>query len=103
MINDVVLAQVGFLRENEGFDIYGAVRYDLLDRRELTFNVSVLFNWGFGVVRAPDTEDLDQPGGSRLDRLRYGIAANLRWKRLDVFPWYSRPFLTGWRRSSPRN
>jgi hypothetical protein len=85
MINDVVLAQVGFLRENEGFDTYGAVRYDLLDRRELTFNVSVLFNWGFGVVRAPDTEDLDQPGGSRLDRLRYGIAANLRWKRLDVY------------------
>jgi hypothetical protein len=85
MINDVVLAQVGFLRENEGFNIYGAVRYDLLDRGELTFNVSLLFNWGFGVVRAPDPEDLNRPGGSRLDRLRYGIAANLRWKALDVY------------------
>src|SRR6059036_1359892 len=85
MFNDVVLAQVGFLRENEGFNTYGAIRYDLLDRGELTFNVSALFNWGFGVVRAPDPEDLDRPGGSRLDRLRYGVAANVRWKGLDVY------------------
>ena len=84
MINDVVLAQVGFLSENEGFNTYGAVRYDLLDRGELTFNVSALFNFGFGVVRAPDPEDRDHPGG-RLDRLRYGVAANLRWKALDVY------------------
>ncbi|PYM89389.1 MAG: hypothetical protein DME04_26465 [Candidatus Rokuibacteriota bacterium] len=42
-------------------------------------------NWGFGVVRAPDPEDPSQPGGNRLDRLRYGIAANVRWKQLDVY------------------
>jgi len=85
MINDVLLTQVGFLRENEGFNTYGALRFDLLDRRELTFNVSALFNWGFGVVRAPDPDDHDHPGGTRLDRLRYGIAANVRWKELDVY------------------
>ncbi len=85
MINDVLLTQVGFLRENEGFNTYGAVRFDLLDRRELTFNVSALFNWGFGVVRAPDPDDHARPGDTRLDRLRYGIAANVRWKGLDVY------------------
>jgi len=85
MFNDVVLGQVGFLRENEGFNTYAAARFDLLDRGELTFNVSVLANWGFGVVRAPDPEDHNQPGGNRLDRLRYGIAANVRWKQLDVY------------------
>jgi len=41
-------------------------------------------NWGFGVVRAPDPADPNQPGG-RLDRLRYGIAANVRWKQFDVY------------------
>jgi len=85
MFNDVVLGQIGFLRENEGFNTYAAARFDLLDRGELTFNVSALVNWGFGVVRAPDPEDPSQPGGNRLDRLRYGIAANVRWKQLDVY------------------
>jgi len=85
MFNDVLLAQLGFLSENEGFNTYGMLRYDLLDRRELTFNVSVLLNWGFGVVRAPDPEEHHHPGGARLDRLRYGIAANLKWKALDVY------------------
>jgi hypothetical protein len=85
MFNDVVLGQIGFLRENEGFNTYAAARFDLLDRGELTFNISALVNWGFGVVRAPDPEDLDHPGGKRLDRLRYGIAANVRWKQLDVY------------------
>src|SRR2546428_7769803 len=85
MINNVFLGQVGFLRENEGFNTYGTVRFDLLDRRELTFNVSALVNWGFEVVRAPDPEDHNHPGGNRLDRLRYGIAANVRWKQLDVY------------------
>jgi len=85
MINDVLLAQAGFLRENEGFNTYGAVRFDLLDRRELTASVSALVNWGFGVVRAPDPADRDQPGDKRLDRLRYGIACNVRWKELDVY------------------
>ncbi len=85
MFNDVVLGQIGFLRENEGFNIYAAARFDLLDRGELTFNISALVNWGFGVVRAPDPEDPRQPGGNRLDRLRYGIAANVRWKQLDVY------------------
>jgi hypothetical protein len=85
MINDLVLAQVGFLQENEGFNTYGMVRLDILDRKELAFNVSALLNWGFGVVRAPDPEDLDHPGDTRLDRLRYGIAANARWKAVDVY------------------
>jgi len=85
MINDVLVAQTGFLRENEGFNTYGALRFDLLDRRELTFNVSALVNWGFGVVRAPDPDDRARPGDTRLDRLRYGIAANVRWKQLDVY------------------
>src|SRR4030095_13417470 len=30
MINDVLVAQTGFLRENEGFNIYGMLRLDLL-------------------------------------------------------------------------
>jgi hypothetical protein len=85
MINDVLLAQVGFLRENEGFNTYGALRFDLLDRRELTANVSALFNWGFGVVRAPDPNDFEHPGATRLNRIRYGVAANVRWKELDVY------------------
>src|SRR5881397_432740 len=78
MINDVLLTQVGFLRENEGFNTYGALRFDLLDRRELTFNVSALFNWGFGVVRAPDPDDHDHPGGTRLDRGRRDRAPGRR-------------------------
>ena len=85
MFNDVVLGQVGFLRENEGFNTYGATRFDLLDRGGLAFNVSALVNWGFGVVRAPDPDDRDHPGDRRLDRLRYGVAANARWKGLDVY------------------
>ena len=85
MFNDVILGEVGFLRENEGFNTYGMVRYDILDRKELTFNVSALFNWGFGVVRAPDSADHERAGGQRLDRLRYGVAANARWKGLDVY------------------
>src|SRR2546430_6723814 len=60
-------------------------RFDLLDRRELAFNVSALVNGGLGVVRAPDPDDRDHPGGRRLDRLRYGVAANVRWKDLDVY------------------
>lgn len=85
MINDVFLAQAGFLRENEGFNAYGMLRYDLLDRKEVAFNVSALLNWGFGVVRGPDPDDHDHPGDRRLDRLRYGVAANVRWKALDVY------------------
>jgi hypothetical protein len=85
MINDVFLGQVGFLRENEGFNTYAMLRFDILDRKELTFNVSALVNWGVGVVRGPDPEDHDHPGDKRLDRLRYGVAANLRWKALDVY------------------
>ena len=85
MINDVFLGQVGFLRENEGFNTYGMARFDLLDRRELAFNVSALVNGGLGVVRAPDPDDRDHPGGKRLDRLRYGVAANARWKQLDLY------------------
>ncbi|MGH7391805.1 MAG: hypothetical protein ACREM3_20470 [Candidatus Rokuibacteriota bacterium] len=84
MINDVILAQAGFLSENEGFNTYGMLRYDILDRKELAFNVSALLNWGFGVVRGPDPDDHDHPG-DRLDRLRYGVAANVRWKALDVY------------------
>lgn len=85
MIDDVLVAQAGFLRENEGFSAYAMLRYDLLDRRELAVNVSALLNWGFGVVRAPDPADHETPGSRRLDRLRYGLAANARWRELDVY------------------
>lgn len=85
MVNDVFLVQTGFLKENEGFNTYGAVRFDLLDRKEFTFNVSVLVNWGFGVARAPDPDDHEDPADRRVDRLRYGLAANARWKGLDVY------------------
>ena len=64
MFNDVILGQIGFLRENEGFNTYAAARFDLLDRGELTFNVSALVNWGFGVVRAPDLEDPTSPAAN---------------------------------------
>ena len=46
--------------------------------RVMTFNVSALLNGGVGVVRAPDPGDHEQPGDRRLDRLRYGLAANVR-------------------------
>jgi len=89
MFNDVFLGQVGFLKENEGFNTYAMGRWDLLDRGGLTVNVSGLVNWGFGVARAPvlDPEGPGEihPGGRRLDRLRYGIAANARWKGWDVY------------------
>jgi hypothetical protein len=83
--NNLLLAQVGFLRENEGFNTYGVLRLDLGERSGFTFNVSGLVNWGFGVVRAPDPTDTERPGDTRLDRLRYGLAANARWKGLDVY------------------
>jgi hypothetical protein len=85
MVNNVFVGEVGFLSENEGFDTYGMLRFELLDREEFTFNVSALLNWGFGVVRAPDPDDFNRPGASRLDRLRYGFAANARWKGLDIY------------------
>ncbi len=85
MVNNIFLGEVGFLSENEGFNTYGMLRVDLLDREEFTLNVSALVNWGFGVVRAPDPDDLSRAGPSRLDRLRYGFAANARWKALDVY------------------
>ncbi|HEU5320157.1 MAG TPA: hypothetical protein VFX28_05095 [Methylomirabilota bacterium] len=84
-LNNLFLGQVGFLRENEGFDTYAVWRMDLGERGGFTFNASMLANWGFGVARAPDPEDHEQPGGERVDRLRYGVAANARWKALDVY------------------
>src|SRR3989442_3465754 len=69
MFNDVVLGQIRFLREDEGFNTYAAARFDLLDRGEFTFNVSALVNWGFGVVRAPDPQGPTQPGGNRMCQL----------------------------------
>jgi hypothetical protein len=87
--NNLLLVQVGFLSENEGFNVYGVARLDLGERRGFTFNVSALFNWGFGVARAPFIDPDDpaevRPGSQRLDRLRYGLAANARWKGLDVY------------------
>jgi hypothetical protein len=83
--NNLLLAQAGFLRENEGFNTYGVLRLDLGERSGFTFNVSGLVNWGFGVARAPDPTDTERPGDTRLDRLRYGLAANARWKGLDVY------------------
>jgi hypothetical protein len=84
-MNNLFLGQVGFLRENEGFNTYGVWRINLGESRGFTFNASALVNWGFGVNRAPDPGDLHDPGARRVDRLRYGIAANARWKQLDVY------------------
>lgn len=84
-LNNLFTGQAGFLSENEGFNTYAMWRMDLGERRGLTFNVSLLANWGFGVARAPDPNDLEEPGDTRVDRLRYGIAANVRWKQLDVY------------------
>jgi hypothetical protein len=84
-LEEGLLTQVGFLKENEGFNTYAVARVDVGDRRGLTMNASLLLNWGFGVVRAPDAEDEEAPGDRRLDRLRYGLAANARWKRLDLY------------------
>lgn len=83
--NNLLLAQTGFLRENQGFNTYGMLRLDVGERGGFTFNVSGLVNWGFGVARAPDPDDTERPGDTRVDRLRYGLAANARWKALDVY------------------
>jgi hypothetical protein len=80
-----VLAQVGFLRENDGFNLYVMPRFDFGQRAQFTFNVSALVNWGFGIAQAPDPDAHHRPGDRRLDRLRYGLAANARWKALDVY------------------
>ncbi|MGH8058503.1 MAG: hypothetical protein ACREOH_14905, partial [Candidatus Entotheonellia bacterium] len=80
-----LLGQVGFLRENDGFNSYLALRLDLGQREGLTFNASALVNWGIGVAQAPAPDDHDHPGDRSLDRLRYGLAANARWKALDVY------------------
>ena len=87
--NNLLLGQVGFLQENEGFNIYSVGHLQFGESRGLVVHLSPLVNWGFGVVRAP-VLDPDEPGevhaGSRrLDRLRYGVAANARWKQLDVY------------------
>jgi hypothetical protein len=83
-MNNLFLGQVGFLAENGGFNTYGVFRFDIGQRDDFTFNASALVNWGFGNQFAPDPDDLDHPG-SRVDRLRLGLAANARWKRLDVY------------------
>lgn len=80
-----VLGQVGFMQENEGFNTYLMGRLDLGQRDRFTFNVSALVNWGFGIAQAPDPDDHDHPSDRSLDRVRYGIAANARWKALDVY------------------
>lgn len=85
LMNNLLLTQVGFLRENDGFNTYVMGRLNLGEYERFTFNVSGLVNWGFGVAQAPDPSDHDRPGDRRLDRLRYGLAANARWKQLDVY------------------
>jgi hypothetical protein len=84
LLNNLFLGQIGFLAENEGFDPYAVWRLDLGETGGATFNVSALVNWGFGVARAPDADEPERPG-ARLDRLRYGLAANARWRGLDVY------------------
>ena len=78
--NNLLLGQIGFLSENEGFNIYGVARLDLGERRGFTFNVSALVNWGFGVVRAPfiDPDDPSEirPGSQRLNRDRKSTRLN---------------------------
>lgn len=83
--NNLFLGQMGVLQENEGFNVYGVGHVQLVDRGGLLVHVSALLNWGSGVARAPDPVDHEEPGGRRLDRLRYGVAANVRWKALDVY------------------
>ncbi len=83
--NNLLLGQVGFLKENEGFNAYAVPRLDLGERSGFTFNVSGLLNWGWGVVRPSEREEAEHPDDHRLDRLRYGFAANARWKGLDVY------------------
>lgn len=79
-----LLLQAGFLRENEGWNTYGMARVDFGERDRFTANVSGLINWGFGVARAPEPDDPDHPD-RKIDRLRYGLAANVRWRALDVY------------------
>jgi len=83
-LNNLFTGQVGFLAENGGFNTYAVWRMDLGERRSSVFNVSLLVNGGFGVARAPDPDDPEEPG-QKVDRLRYGVAANYRWKQLDVY------------------
>ncbi|HSD33241.1 MAG TPA: hypothetical protein VLB49_15075 [Gemmatimonadales bacterium] len=87
--NNLLLGQAGILQENEGVNIYGVGHLQLGESRGLVAHLSALVNWGFGVVRAPvldpDEPDEIHPGSRRLDRLRYGVAANVRWKQLDVY------------------
>lgn len=83
-MNNQFLGQVGFMAENGGFNTYGVFRFDIGQRDDFTFNASALVNWGFGNQFAPDPADLDHPG-ERVDRLRLGLAANARWKRLDMY------------------
>jgi hypothetical protein len=85
LIDHPQIIQVGFLRENDGWNAYGAWRVDFGERDQSAFSVSALINWGFGVAWAPDPTDHDRPSDQRVDRLRYGVAANARWKGLDVY------------------
>lgn len=88
--NNLFLGQTGFLRENEGYNVYGVGHVQVLGERSgFVTHVSALVNWGFDVARAPSL-DPDEPGEvhagtRRVDRLRYGLAANARWKQLDLY------------------
>ncbi len=85
LIDHPQIIQVGFLRENDGWDAYAAWRVDFGERGQSAFSVSALINWGFGVDWAPDPANHARPSDQRVDRLRYGLAANARWKGLDVY------------------
>jgi hypothetical protein len=80
-----ILFQTGFLRENEGFNTYLMTRVDFGERHGITANVSALVNYGINVARSPDPLDTEHPGDDTLDRLRLGVAANVRWQQLDVY------------------
>lgn len=84
-LNNLFTGQVGFLAENGGFNTYAMWRIDLGERRNSVFNVSFLVNYGVDVALAPDPADREEPGRTRVDRLRYGVAANYRWKQLDMY------------------
>jgi hypothetical protein len=90
MLNNVIrgapiLVDIGVLQENEGFNTYAMVRVDVGERQGLTANVSALFNYGVSVARAPNPVDPERAGNETLDRLRLGVAANVRWQQLDVY------------------
>src|SRR5262245_49577003 len=82
--NNLIVGQTGVLRENDGFTTYLMGRVNLGERDARAFNLSALVAYGIGTAATPDPLDRDRPDKS-VDRLRYGVAANTRLGRWDVY------------------